>query len=271
MNVIAILLAVVRLRRGRGRASGRAGDCGERVLLVPERDLARVTGDMNAAYILRRVRDWVASNERLRKSAYALNGEYWCVQSYRQWVHDADWLSERQVARLIRDLEARGLLISVRWRNGGAKGYRVDEEKLAAALAALAPAVVPEREGVSPIRLTLDAKREGVSPIRPTPRAKTSIESNKESNQQQSSEKSSKQSSAPPARRIDDDYTEADLVKEFGDEAAFQAMEKARQFRARHPVAYARRVALERARPAEDGERDPVERYVGQYAAFIQH
>lgn len=268
-ELIVMMLAVVRVRRGRRGVS--AGGCGERVLMVPERDLARVAGSMDAAYLLRRVRDWVASNERLRKSAYARDGKYWCVQSYRQWVQDAEWMTERQVRAALKGLEERGLLVSMRWSAGGANAYRVDEAALAAALSG----VEPVQAQITPIqkRQTVGAGRQTPIRKRQTPIRKTHVESIEESNNQ-SGEESSNKSSTPPARRIDDDYTQDDLVKEFGEEEAFRAMEKARQFRARHPVAYARRVAQQRGRKREAVEQvavDPAERYVGRYADFIQH
>lgn len=270
--VIVVMRLWMRRRASLPAAVDAASRDGGRVsLMVPERDLARVCGGMDAAYILKRVRDWTASNERLGKAGYRRDGQWWCVQSYRQWADDAEWLSVRQVETHIRRLEERGLIVAIRWVEGGVKGYRVDEGALAKALAGAAVVAVgsPVVGEVHATGERVHATGERVHEICERVHAKTRDKSIEESLSESLGE-SSHQSSDPPPAPDDDDKDKPqkidDLIAVYGAGAVQDALERARQWGARSPVAYARRI-LEREKK---GGLRPTPFSVGErYAAFI--
>jgi hypothetical protein len=131
------------------------------VFMVPEIRIGEVCGGMNEALLLKLVRDWCASNQRLGKVSYRRDGHWWAVQPYAKWAEQMTWLSAGQVGTMMRKLEARGLVIGVRWQAGGVKGWRVDEAALRAAVEAVPGNVVAIAPTSTPPPIPLPVDGEG--------------------------------------------------------------------------------------------------------------
>lgn len=280
-ELIVMLMAVLRVRRRRGVSAG----CGEAqtVLMVPALTLGSVCGGGTHAMILESVRAWCASNQKNGKIGYYRDGEWWAVQSHRQWVQAGafSWLSENQFRSRVAALVERGLIVKSRWREGGANGYRVDEAALSAALVAL------ESPGVVDFQRTPVEKSRTPSEIPQGVRGKSAEKSPINQSKNQSNE-SGHQSAYPPATPIDDDSTQKDssnaksdksdpaagLVRRYGSARVAEALEKARAFGAKNPYAYAARIL--RNEDDQASLRPTAFRRVsgehftgGRYAAFI--
>lgn len=287
-------------RRRRGEAVRHAGDDGV-LFMVPEARVAEVCGGMDEAYLLKLVRDWCASNERLGKLNYWREGAWWAVQPYTKWAEQMTWLSARQVGDRMRKLEERGLVIGVRWKKNGVKGWRVDEAALKAAVESVPGNVVTiEQSAQEPVaavgqdvavRNRITPVRNRITPIRNriTPDEKTSNESFKRINSKESmgmNQSSTAHDSETDFSIKGIDFDES-LVRRFGLASTAAAYEKAIAAGADNVHAYANRCleneAKQRGNPlkqtlrraAGDGvplwEQDGERFITGKYAAFIDH
>ena len=108
------------------------GEAEVRVIVAGDlADLARMAGGMEEAYLLKRVMDWCASNDKRDSKRHFKSGKYWMYYSYKEWTaKEMQWRTEAQVKLSIKKLEDAGLLISRVFRDGGSKYYRPNLEMI---------------------------------------------------------------------------------------------------------------------------------------------
>lgn len=95
--------------------------------LILNLELATSVG-LNEAIVLQQVHYWVLKNQHHR------DGFYWTYNTYKEWREQFPFWSERIIRRVIKALEARGILVSDKFSKieiDSTKWYRIDYDKLA--------------------------------------------------------------------------------------------------------------------------------------------
>lgn len=215
------------------------------VVSVELTDLATLAGGMEEAYVLKRVMDWCASNDRRDSKRHRREGQYWMYYSYREWVEkETGWMTQNQVRRVITNLEERGLLIGKVFSDGGSKWYRPNLEMIRGAGMPEKGKIIkfdPSRKAQTPFTIPQTPCENPQTPLRDSTNINDSNQSfnppvltNQSTNQGISADNDDSKNKS--LKGIDS------LKSQYGTDAVEQALAKAEQYNAKNPVGYARSI-----------------------------
>lgn len=129
------VLARLRIGRGAGKAhqGARALLAGEDALLVQPK-LAVALGGINQALIVQKLYEWIDYNRAQNSTFHFQKGRWWTYNSYQEWKDKHfPWLSVSSVARMFRELERLGVVVSdqhLQRRGDQRKWYALDTAAL---------------------------------------------------------------------------------------------------------------------------------------------
>jgi hypothetical protein len=94
--------------------------------------LAQLVG-INAAIVLQQIHYRALANIKAGRTSH--EGHFWTYNSYKDWRYEFPWLSEPGIKKLLRGLEAQGLIVSTQPTGYlRTKWYRIDYANLFALL-----------------------------------------------------------------------------------------------------------------------------------------
>ena len=99
------------------------------VMIIPE--LACAIG-LNEAIVVQQIHYWAEHNKRSKTNFK--DGHYWTYNTYAEWVKQFPWWSEHTIRRILKGLEASGIVVTGKYNNAGfdqTKWYRLDYDNIA--------------------------------------------------------------------------------------------------------------------------------------------